>query len=43
LLVFIFGLLVVVAAYWLEDKRLMVVYQELRSALGAPRLETPTI
>ena len=43
LLVFIFGLLVVVAAYWLEDKRLMVVYQELRSALCAPRIETPTI
>jgi hypothetical protein len=35
LIVFLFGLLVVVAAYWLEDKRLMVVYNELRSALGS--------
>ncbi|HTE87977.1 MAG TPA: hypothetical protein VK639_03385 [Terriglobales bacterium] len=39
LLVFLFGLIVVVAAYWLEDKRLMVVYHELRSALGAPHIE----
>ena len=39
LLVFLFGLTVVVAAYWLEDKRLMVVYHELRSELGAPQIE----
>jgi hypothetical protein len=32
-LVLLFGLIVVVAAYRLEDKRLMVVYDELRSAL----------
>jgi hypothetical protein len=38
-LVFIFGLVVVVAAYWLEDKRLMVVYHELRSALDTPHGE----
>jgi hypothetical protein len=33
LLVLLFGLIVVVAAYRLEDKRLMVVYDELRSVL----------
>jgi hypothetical protein len=43
LLVFLFGLIVVVAAYWLEDKRLMVVYQELRSALDAPPTKQPTV
>jgi hypothetical protein len=39
LLVFLFGLIVVVAAYWLEDKRLMVVYHELRSVLVVPHVE----
>ena len=34
LLVCLFGLLVVVVAYRLENKRLMAVYEELRSALG---------
>ena len=29
----LFGLIVVVAAYRLEDKRLMVVYDELRAVL----------
>jgi hypothetical protein len=43
LLVFLFGLIVVVAAYWLEDKRLMVLYRELRSALGAPHIEQPIV
>jgi hypothetical protein len=42
LLVFLFGLLVVVAAYWLEDKRLMVLYHELRAALGASHVEQPS-
>ena len=35
LLVLLFGLLVVVMAYRLEDKRLMSVYEELRLALAA--------
>ena len=35
LLVLLFGCLVVVAAYRLEDKRLMILYEELRTALRA--------
>lgn len=35
LLVLMFGLIVVVAAYRLEDKRLMAVYDELRTVLSA--------
>ena len=34
LLVCLFGLLVVVAAYRLENKRLMALYEELKAALG---------
>jgi len=35
LLVLLFGCMVVIAAYRLEDKRLMIVYDELRAALRA--------
>jgi len=34
-LVLLFGIIVVVAAYWLEDKRLMVLYHELGSSASA--------
>jgi hypothetical protein len=34
LLVCLFGLLIVVVAYRLEDRRLMAVYEELKAALG---------
>src|SRR5439155_4506071 len=40
-LVLLFGLIVVVAAYRLEDKRLMVVYNELRSVLRGKPSQKP--
>jgi len=40
-LVLLFGLIVVAAAYRLEDKRLMLVYKELRSVLREKPSQKP--